>query len=996
MALQRFSASSSSDYESYSDDGTSEAQSDVSIEPAAKRPKPMVESMRNLSWNQLQSLELDADGVQVCRQAWLHILGIGRERQQRDCLVCIVDSMDKSKFRLPRWLKQRLQSGFARAGLDFHAEYITRVATYLDDDRKEVLLELAEYLESNYHHYSRGVQYLRMLAGQVAMPRAVEPDTEYSIKNVLTSKMEEITASCNMGKWLWDKYGSDAGMDEFKSAMIQIFAMDSVKKHIEHVKPVTHVPMTSMKGLYLDIWDLSFREDAKYGEVGRWPATHAYKAHFGSFLEHGFQSHRECLDIKFSNTAVETTNPVFAIDRFSEISEELLVEDDQMAKTLASFRYVKCNYQRHAKAEDFLYETLCLANRTAEKTKPSALDMMLLFKESVRLKQTGWRVADTTRRLIYNLLRCPTALWEALKACYNESKPEQAALTMENMDGDYFVPGTELLENGPKIWQDIQAYLGTGPLLDSILEQRGLDPNFDYKKMGFVMEACGKQQEEHVISAQSSVNDARKSSLRAAFNLLLTNVANDQCLQDKFLATAEMNSCRADASTFSAKNEPWLQATLTAHGDGIRRPNQERIVLWINYAAAGVVPAKKILFTLEQVQQILHGFPRTAVAFVLLPNRAADLRSSPRKEEKEEPEEEKEEEDSHPTKKHDEGLSEMLKVERGNGKFATDTRLTRVQELKQAQGLKSSFPSFESVVADLKNNAHEPPVPDFQVCVPVPNGLAIKQNLVDYWTAIDTFQVPMAELLEAHNKKYNPHGIKRGASDTAGPEGEGGTATNNGSKKMRIDNCVKVADHEGTIADKFLGCYPLQFYRHRLVLACGNVRFVYDCKEDNLWICGNDSKKKETFEVKGPLEVFGFGSGDFVEGPEASDVQSDVLTYRDAISQLENAGEVNVKVSMHSLDKKDGSSEMSICSQKKVCFVLDQPKENKKKKGSAGAAMVIPEFDIGSYQAINQGDGDTDIDSDGRDASPSIEIIGDTFQRSSSFVDAKLSDTSSA
>lgn len=28
---------------------------------------------------------------------------------------------------------------------------------------------------------------------------------------------------------------------------------------------------------------------------------------------------------------------------------------------------------------------------------------------------------------------------------------------MENMDGDYFVPGTELLENGPKIWQDIQA-----------------------------------------------------------------------------------------------------------------------------------------------------------------------------------------------------------------------------------------------------------------------------------------------------------------------------------------------------------------------------------------------------------------------------------------------------------------------------------------------------------------------------------------------------------
>ena len=83
-----------------------------------------------------------------------------------------------------------------------------------------------------------------------------------------------------------------------------------------------------------------------------------------------------------------------------------------MAKAIASFRYIKCNFTRHAKPEEFLYETLCqglcyfmrffisilffphprspgLANRTAEKTKPSALDMMLLFKESVRIKQSS-------------------------------------------------------------------------------------------------------------------------------------------------------------------------------------------------------------------------------------------------------------------------------------------------------------------------------------------------------------------------------------------------------------------------------------------------------------------------------------------------------------------------------------------------------------------------------------------------------------------------------
>ena len=75
--------------------------------------------------------------------------------------------------------------------------------------------------------------------------------------------------------------------------------------------------------------------------------------------------------------------------------------------------------------------------------------------------------------------------------------------------------------------------------------RKGLDPDFDWKKIGFVLEACGKQQEDHVVSAQSSVNNASKTSLQAAYNLFSTNVANDQCLQDKFLATAEMNSSRA-------------------------------------------------------------------------------------------------------------------------------------------------------------------------------------------------------------------------------------------------------------------------------------------------------------------------------------------------------------------------------------------------------------------------------------------------------------------
>ena len=45
------------------------------------------------------------------------------------------------------------------------------VATFLDDDRKEVLLEIAEYLREHYVQYGRGIAYLEQLAGVRAMVR---------------------------------------------------------------------------------------------------------------------------------------------------------------------------------------------------------------------------------------------------------------------------------------------------------------------------------------------------------------------------------------------------------------------------------------------------------------------------------------------------------------------------------------------------------------------------------------------------------------------------------------------------------------------------------------------------------------------------------------------------------------------------------------------------------------------------------------------------------
>lgn len=36
----------------------------------------------------------------------------------------------------------------------------------------------------------------------------------------------------------------------------------------------------------------------------------------------------------------------------------MLQEDEQMAKALASMRYVRCNYKKHMAPESFLYDTL--------------------------------------------------------------------------------------------------------------------------------------------------------------------------------------------------------------------------------------------------------------------------------------------------------------------------------------------------------------------------------------------------------------------------------------------------------------------------------------------------------------------------------------------------------------------------------------------------------------------------------------------------------------
>ena len=99
--------------------------------------------------------------------------------------------------------------------------------------------------------------------------------------------------------------------------MQKIFDMECVAKHIPIQSPAMNVPMTSSNGLILDLWMLSFAESAKYGLMGRWPANHQVRAHFPSFLNRGYEAHRESLEIKFDMTTVEADRSVYTIKPFT-------------------------------------------------------------------------------------------------------------------------------------------------------------------------------------------------------------------------------------------------------------------------------------------------------------------------------------------------------------------------------------------------------------------------------------------------------------------------------------------------------------------------------------------------------------------------------------------------------------------------------------------------------------------------------------------------------
>ena len=93
-----------------------------------------------------------------------------------------------------------------------------------------------------------------------------------------------------------------------------------------------------------------------------------------------------------------------------------------------------------------------------------------------------------------------------------------------------------------------------------------------------------------------------------------------------FLPGAEADA--DNSSTICAKLMPWLSSILQGLNGGMRRIDTELVVAICNYPSMGVISSARQHFCLSQVTALAHSFPRSFVAVIVLPNRAADLRTA--------------------------------------------------------------------------------------------------------------------------------------------------------------------------------------------------------------------------------------------------------------------------------------------------------------------------------------------------------------------------------
>ncbi|OLP75981.1 hypothetical protein AK812_SmicGene44142 [Symbiodinium microadriaticum] len=377
---------------------------------------------------------------------------------------------------------------------------LASVARQLEDKKGEEYADLANWLEKSFpSRYSRGVHYLRQLSGYEGPGSLVEgtglpvdaclrriafgpslrvmemvPKEEAKeeeekgpqpseaesgvapmgkVPTTLAGRIEmAFHQVCADGKHIGDVLKSMfpynfEGNTAFCKVMLTNLAIPAVASKVEPHRAINYIPQDSLHDFWMHPWHIDYSRRCKYGEHGKFPDMCTLRIHFASILNRGFEAFREPLE---------------------GINADEITQDEDFAACLASCKYMKGNFTRHERPEMYLFESLALCQRTSEKQSASALDLASVFAEAVRLKRSvlgqkslrdvlgmciseynkavgrDHKVKQETHKIIYNVLRCPVEMRDLLAQIYGEYRHYNAALTLENLAGDFYVPGTNL------------------------------------------------------------------------------------------------------------------------------------------------------------------------------------------------------------------------------------------------------------------------------------------------------------------------------------------------------------------------------------------------------------------------------------------------------------------------------------------------------------------------------------------------------------------------
>ena len=138
--------------------------------------------------------------------------------------------------------------------------------------------------------------------------------------------------------------------------------------------------------------------------------------------------------------------------------------------------------------------------------------------------------------------------------------------------------------------------------------------------------------------------------------------------------------------------------------------------------------------------------------------------------------------------------------------FVSGTLSGKVFSLARGGELKiSGFPDFAGTLSEIKQ-FQRAPQPTYQVCVALGDGsLIIRQSLVEFWTVKHSnFADKTKQLVETHNKEFNPKGLQRGSEE----EGQNTEAENVEEPRLALSTAKTIQELQQEFSERRQrGCF---------------------------------------------------------------------------------------------------------------------------------------------------------------------------------------------